>query len=78
MAGAKGAVMARVVAERSTATTRQVAPQRGQVRTSLWKVRRRSSLTARLPGSEHHRFVKSDCIRKQRALAGRCGVLEDG
>jgi hypothetical protein len=36
--------MAWAVVERSTtATTRRVPPQRGQVRTSVWKVRRRSS-----------------------------------
>jgi hypothetical protein len=36
--------MARAVAERrATATTRRVPPQRGQVRTSVWNVRRRSS-----------------------------------
>jgi hypothetical protein len=35
--------MAWAVAERSTtATTRRVPPQRGQVRTSVWKVRRRN------------------------------------
>jgi Bacterial extracellular solute-binding protein len=40
-----------VVERRTTATTRRVPPQRGQVRTSVWNVRLRSSAAVRCGGA---------------------------